>query len=286
MSKLRYSAISVELGLAAGSSTQAVDPIRPSSSAPHQAKRNVLRGRWLARFWATSSRAADPLPLSLMPGPAGTESRWAPAITTLSSFAPLLLGDHVLGEPILEPHRDAGGRPGWASAAPSANEAPMTGIVRAPTAESAGAAALPMNSGSRSGVLPWLKMITAPAPAAWALWAFRAKLHPPRWMRAIAPAGKPAKSFGPAGSGDERGADGGLGERAVASTRVGPRRRQVDVDRDHVGLDVAESGPRVATRRVGGLHRRELLQIGDADLVGERHALDVPAGSLHRLDTT
>ncbi len=33
---------------------------------------------------ATSSRAAVPLPLSLIPGPAGTESRWPPAITTRS----------------------------------------------------------------------------------------------------------------------------------------------------------------------------------------------------------
>ena len=39
--------------------------------------------------WATSSSEADPLPLSLMPGPACTESRCAPAITTLSSFVPV-----------------------------------------------------------------------------------------------------------------------------------------------------------------------------------------------------
>ena len=39
-------------------------------------------------FSATSSSAAEPLPLSLMPGPAWTESRWAPAITTLSLLVP------------------------------------------------------------------------------------------------------------------------------------------------------------------------------------------------------
>ena len=34
---------------------------------------------------ATSRMAALPEPLSLMPGPAPTESRWAPTITTLPS---------------------------------------------------------------------------------------------------------------------------------------------------------------------------------------------------------
>ena len=52
----------------------------------------------------------------------------------------------------------------------------------------------------RSGVLPWLKRITAAAPAAWAFATLRAKLQPPRWIRAIRPATKPAKSLGPPGS--------------------------------------------------------------------------------------
>ena len=47
----------------------------------------------------------------------------------------------------------------------------------------------PTNRPSRSGVLPWLKMITASAPAFWALNALRAKKHVPRWIRAM--------SFGP-----------------------------------------------------------------------------------------
>jgi hypothetical protein len=63
-----------------------------------------------------------------------------------------------------------------------------------------GGVALPSARGSRSGVLPWLKMMTAEAPAASALSALSAKLHPPRWMSAIAPSGKPAKSSGPVGS--------------------------------------------------------------------------------------
>ena len=63
-----------------------------------------------------------------------------------------------------------------------------------------GGVALPMNVASRSGVLPWLKMMTADAPAASAFRALSAKLQPPRWMSAMLPTGKPAKSFTPAGS--------------------------------------------------------------------------------------
>ena len=60
----------------------------PLSSAPHHAKRSVFCGLWFASCSATSRIAALPDPLSLMPGPASTESRCAPAITTLFSFLP------------------------------------------------------------------------------------------------------------------------------------------------------------------------------------------------------
>ena len=65
-----------------------VEPSSPLSSAPHHAKRSVFSGFSFEICWAISSSAAEPLPLSLMPGPACTESRCAPAITTLSSFVP------------------------------------------------------------------------------------------------------------------------------------------------------------------------------------------------------
>ena len=42
----------------------------------------------LASCSADSSSAALPEPLSLMPGPSSTESRCAPAMTTLLSFLP------------------------------------------------------------------------------------------------------------------------------------------------------------------------------------------------------
>ncbi len=57
-------------------STYAVEPSRPSSSAPQKAKR-IWFSRLLDRFaWiAISSVVAEPVPLSLMPGPSLTESR-------------------------------------------------------------------------------------------------------------------------------------------------------------------------------------------------------------------
>ena len=87
--------------------------------------------------------------------------------------------------------------PGCASAAPSANEAPTTGT------DATNGASVPTMSPSRVGSLPWLKMITASAPAASALVALRAKLQPPRWISAIWPGREPrvTKSSGPAGSG-------------------------------------------------------------------------------------
>ena len=74
--------------------------------------------------------------------------------------------------------------PAAASAAPSANDAPTTGM-----ATMFGPPSVPMMRPSRSGVLPWLKMITASAPAASALSALVPNVHVPRCIRAM--------SFGP-----------------------------------------------------------------------------------------
>jgi hypothetical protein len=46
--------------------------------------------------------------------------------------------------------------------------------------------ALPTMRPSRSGVLPWSKMMTASAPASWAFRAFVPKVHVPRWISAMA----------------------------------------------------------------------------------------------------
>ena len=59
------------------------DPTMPISSAPHSAKRTAcLTAGALPSCTAVSSTAATPEPLSLMPGPSGTLSRWAPTMTT------------------------------------------------------------------------------------------------------------------------------------------------------------------------------------------------------------
>lgn len=64
------------------------EPRSPNSSGFHQAKRTLF---WISRLWsasATARIAAEPLPLSLMPGPRGTLSVWAPTRTTWSGSPP------------------------------------------------------------------------------------------------------------------------------------------------------------------------------------------------------
>lgn len=75
-----------------------------------------------------------------------------------------------------------------ASTWPSANVVSRTGM-RKP-----GPPSVPASSPDRASVLPWLKMMTAAAPASWALVALVANVHVPRCTSATAPALKPAKS--------------------------------------------------------------------------------------------
>ena len=90
--------------------------------------------------------------------------------------------------------------PAWASASPSAKLAPTTGIVRllGPSLLSR-FSAVPTIRSRRSSALPWLKMITASAPASSALRDLLAKPHVPRWIRAMSLSplkSRPAKSSG------------------------------------------------------------------------------------------
>ena len=84
--------------------------------------------------------------------------------------------------------------PAWESATPLANDAPTTGIVTvAPSGRS-----VPTIRPSRVGSFPWLKMITASAPAFCAFSALMPKLHVPRWIRAMSLGplkSRPAKSL-------------------------------------------------------------------------------------------
>ena len=141
---------------------------------------------------AVSRSAAEPEPSSFIPGPSITLSRWAPAITTLSVFLP------SSSAITLKSVRVSDGRtltnavePGCDSATPSAKLAPTTGMLCSSVETPPGAlgssrlVASATMSSSRSGELPWLKMITASAPASSALCAFVPKKQVPRWIRAM-----------------------------------------------------------------------------------------------------
>ena len=83
-------------------------------------------------------------------------------------------------------HDDVVVVPGRASDSPAAKLVPTTGMVMVVKAEPAGGSAvILLRVLQRSGVLHWLKRITARAPAVWAFATLRAKLHPPRWISAI-----------------------------------------------------------------------------------------------------
>ena len=152
----------------------------------------------LAIISAVSRSADEPEPLSLIPGPSMTLSRWAPAITTLSSLRP------SSSAMTLKSVRVSAGStstkaidPGADSATPSAKLAPTTGMSWLTGVPSSRLEASATISASRSGVLPWLKMMTASAPASSAFRAFVPKLQVPRWisaMSALPLKSSPAKS--------------------------------------------------------------------------------------------
>jgi hypothetical protein len=87
--------------------------------------------------------------------------------------------------------------PSAARACPWAKLAPTTGMSCWTGVPSVRLDASATNNGSRSGVLPWLKMITASAPACSAKNALSPKLQVPRWMSAMSAGpekSRPAKS--------------------------------------------------------------------------------------------
>lgn len=82
MSKLRYSAI-LSLSAAGRPLTYLVEPTMPNSSAVQKQKRTAFWTRNWESALATSMSAISPDPLSLIPGPAPTESVWAPSTMVL-----------------------------------------------------------------------------------------------------------------------------------------------------------------------------------------------------------
>ena len=118
-----------------------------------------------------------------MPGPAGTESRRPPAMTTrVASFGPIspitLL---VRRRPALACTSTSARWP--ASPAPASRPSPTTGIPRPNR-----------NSEPGVGFGPSLTISAAAAPARRANAAFWKKKQSPRRIKAMSPAGKPEKS--------------------------------------------------------------------------------------------
>ncbi len=127
--------------------------------------------------------------------------------------------------------------PGWARAAPSANEAPTTGIVERAGDGRTGRAPRRCRSNERLAVgrVALVEDDHGAGAGGLRVVGLQGEAAPAALDEGDRAGGEAGEVVRARRVGDERGADGGLGERAVAPARVGPRRRQVDVDRDDGG---------------------------------------------------
>ena len=129
------------------------------------------------------SRAATPLPLSFRPGPAGTESRWPPAIITRGAssgpVSPMTLAVSRCSDTART--TNLARRPARPS---SASEPSASAGMRRP-----GRASVPATGRSF-----WSATSTAAAPARCALSALMRKKQVPRCTSAISPVRNAAKS--------------------------------------------------------------------------------------------
>ena len=167
-----------------------VEPTRPSSSAPQKAKRTALvTGGAPPRCTAVSSSAAVPDPLSLIPGPAGTESRCAPAITTWSGL-PVVVWATTLR---LRRSSVVAASTRFTATPPGAGQRVAVGLAQARRRHGAGDVA---EGAWSSGPSTLFATSTAAACAAAAFVAFAPNGHVPRRMSTTAPAGTVAKSAG------------------------------------------------------------------------------------------
>jgi hypothetical protein len=143
------------------------------------------------RLSAASSIVPTPLPLSVTPGPAVTESRCAPATTTLSARPPGVSARTFLVVRIsaIVDVNTCATTLLWAekSSPPTAKLVPTAGMV------TPGEPSVPL-IGPFSPP-PRLKITAADAPAAWAFSAFTRNVHVPRCISAIRPATKAVKSL-------------------------------------------------------------------------------------------
>ena len=142
-----------------------------------------------------ATMVAVPDPLSLIPGPVGTESRWAPTTTVSDASPPGASARRfvvVRVSLIVVVTSRTSTRPVAASAAsslPTAKVATIAGMANGRPSVTSGSPLRPGTPG-----VPSLKSTRPAAPAVSAFAAFTSISHVPRCTSAIAPAGKPAKS--------------------------------------------------------------------------------------------
>ena len=158
-------------------------PRRPRSRAG-----SARRARAGQRSRPRASSAATPLPLSLIPGPAGTESRWPPAMTTAAP-RPAALRDDVHASVRRSRHAPPG----------AAHGCPRRAAWRARGARSARAGSRPAREGGGGGRRsrgrgPRSGAPRRPRPPAFA--ALTRKRQPSGRARATSPGLDPGKRLG------------------------------------------------------------------------------------------
>ena len=158
-------------------------------------KRTALRGLTFSICSAISRIVPEPEPLSLMPGPSSTPSRCAPTTITLSARPDVCATTLRVGRfgIVTRSTFTRAVRPVGPLRTPLRSSLP-TAVVAASTGMSPVVAGLKPARPLRAGVSPSFMRMIAEAPALIAFWIFRTKSQVPRWMRAIEPTGKPAKS--------------------------------------------------------------------------------------------
>ena len=134
---------------------------------------------------------------------------------------------------------------------------------------------------------PWLKRITAAAPAVWAFATLRAKLQPPRWISAIAAGREAREVVGTTGGSAVSGAPTAASVNAPSQPLVLARGgSQLDVDRDVTwAVTVPECAAGHAAHRVRDGGRRRVLLDRLRDREVEQVDADAPAGRLSVLTT-
>ena len=199
----------------------------------HQTKRRRFLGRDVASRSATSRSTADPLALSLIPGPPRTLSRCAPATTRLRAF-PVRLSAMTFRVRLVSATTSAA-QLGLGARGSGPRSAPQRLADLEARRQRGDAHLRSAQSGTEELAPPRVPFVEDDDGT-------RACCHRVCDLR--------AEEAGTALEEGDRatGEAGEVGRFAAARGRVGPRARDEQVDRDHLGLDPA--GARIGERRV------------------------------------